>query len=250
MKKLILLLTIATLIFSTGQSYAQQDPNDPGAPDSVWFCPETLWVPISQGEISGSIFIEFVNDDTVGAISIPLTWSGPVILDSVSFEGTRVDTFDFNTVNIDPVGKKVLVCSIPVEEQPIPPDRGKLGALWFTFEESAPITLDTVFFPPINTLRFVTLGPVAYTPQFTSGGSFPIRTYTPGELVIDQKVDVVDLVFLVNYVFKSGTTPDPLIAADVNGDCTVDVVDIVSLVNYVFKLGEELVPGCVGVGEC
>jgi len=183
-------------------------------------------------------------------VTVPLVWTGDVTLDSVSFISTRVESLEFNTVNIDPVQKKVLVANIPVEEEPILAGRGRIGTLVFTFEGSNPVTLDTSFFPPINPLRCVTLEPVGYGPQFRSG-SFSLIVYVPGDVDKNGIAEVADAVYLTNYVLRSGPAPDPLISGDVNPeDCLVDIVDVVYLVNYLFKSGPDPVPGCIGEDEC
>ena len=56
---------------------------------------------------------------------------------------------------------------------------------------------------------------------------------SPGELGID----VADLVYLVNYMFKKGPPPQCFEEADVNADCQIDIADLVYLVNYMFKQG-------------
>jgi len=60
-----------------------------------------------------------------------------------------------------------------------------------------------------------------------------------GDGAIGVLPDVVDVVAMVNYVFKGAEGYEPLEAGNVNCDADVDVVDIVYLVNYVFKSGEE-----------
>ena len=68
--------------------------------------------------------------------------------------------------------------------------------------------------------------------------------YQPGDANGDQSVDVGDVVFLVNYLFKSGIAPSSLSSGDANGDCLVNVGDIVYLINYLFKNGTAPRQGC------
>ncbi|MBI5225038.1 hypothetical protein HY989_04175 [Candidatus Micrarchaeota archaeon] len=59
-----------------------------------------------------------------------------------------------------------------------------------------------------------------------------------GDVNGDGKINVVDLTYLVAYLFSGG--PEPKInklIGDVNGDGKVNVVDITYLVNYLFKAG-------------
>ena len=63
-----------------------------------------------------------------------------------------------------------------------------------------------------------------------------------GDFNSDGKIDVGDLVFAINYLYRSGPPPDPLELADVNCDGSVDVADAVFLVCYLFKAGPA--PSC------
>ncbi len=53
----------------------------------------------------------------------------------------------------------------------------------------------------------------------------------------DELVDVGDVVYLINYLFKGGPAPIPWEAGDANSDGMVDVGDVVYLINYLFKGG-------------
>jgi hypothetical protein len=63
-----------------------------------------------------------------------------------------------------------------------------------------------------------------------------------GDCTGDAVIDVGDVVFLVNYLFKGGAAPNPLKIGDVTCDGVVDVGDVVFLINYLFKGGP--VPCC------
>jgi hypothetical protein len=58
-----------------------------------------------------------------------------------------------------------------------------------------------------------------------------------GDCTGDGIVDVGDVVFLVNYLYKNGSAPDPAEAGDCNCDATVDLGDVVYLINYLYKQG-------------
>jgi len=66
--------------------------------------------------------------------------------------------------------------------------------------------------------------------------------YLTGDASADGIIDVGDVVYVINYLFKSGPTPNPIQAADANCDGNVDVADVVYLINYLFKGGPP--PSC------
>jgi hypothetical protein len=58
-----------------------------------------------------------------------------------------------------------------------------------------------------------------------------------GDVNCDDVTNSADIVFLINYLFKSGPAPDPLELGDVNCDEVVNSADVVYLINYLFKGG-------------
>jgi hypothetical protein len=67
-------------------------------------------------------------------------------------------------------------------------------------------------------------------------------SFLRGDANGDWIIDVGDIVFLINYLYKSGQMPDPLDAGNANCDGTVDVGDVVYLINYLYKGGDP--PPC------
>jgi uncharacterized delta-60 repeat protein len=53
----------------------------------------------------------------------------------------------------------------------------------------------------------------------------------------DGTIDLGDAVYLLNYLFREGSEPDPYEAGDANCDGTIDLGDAVYLLNYLFKGG-------------
>jgi hypothetical protein len=58
-----------------------------------------------------------------------------------------------------------------------------------------------------------------------------------GDANADGNVTVADVVYLVNYVLKSGAAPIPMETGDVDGNNIPNITDAVYLVNYLFKGG-------------
>ena len=61
--------------------------------------------------------------------------------------------------------------------------------------------------------------------------------YVRGDVTKDGVVNSADVVYLINYLFKSGHSPDVLESGDVNGDEQMNSADVVYLINYLFKGG-------------
>jgi len=69
--------------------------------------------------------------------------------------------------------------------------------------------------------------------------------YICGDANGDQAVNVGDAVFIINYVFNSGSAPDPLAAADPNCDGAINLGDAVYIINYIFKSGSAPCANCM-----
>jgi hypothetical protein len=64
----------------------------------------------------------------------------------------------------------------------------------------------------------------------------------PGDANGDGIVDVADVVYLVNFLYRNGDPPAPMEAGDANCDGIVNVGDVIYLVNYLYKDGPP--PSC------
>ncbi len=58
-----------------------------------------------------------------------------------------------------------------------------------------------------------------------------------GDANNDGRVNVADVVFLTNYIFRNGPVPDCPEEGNINGDAAINVGDIVWLTQYIFKGG-------------
>jgi hypothetical protein len=82
------------------------------------------------------------------------------------------------------------------------------------------------------------------TPQTTSTTPTVLVTTVCEERIVprgdvngDGENSVSDIVYLINYLFKNGPAPNPLVAGDLNCDDAVEVTDVVYFINYLFKNG-------------
>ncbi len=68
--------------------------------------------------------------------------------------------------------------------------------------------------------------------------------YLPGDVNSDSDVSPLDVVEIVNYVFRGDPDVPLCDAMDVNGDCTTNPIDVMILVSYVYKSLGTLEIGC------
>jgi len=76
----------------------------------------------------------------------------------------------------------------------------------------------------------------ANTPDF--------RTWMLGDANQDWQVNILDAVFLINFLYKGGPAPIPIVMGDVNGSCSINLLDITHIINYLYKGGPTPVVGC------
>ncbi|UCD93851.1 MAG: C10 family peptidase [Candidatus Zixiibacteriota bacterium] len=50
-------------------------------------------------------------------------------------------------------------------------------------------------------------------------------------------VNLLDVTFIINYLYKSGPAPDPEEAADADGSGSINLLDVTHLINYLYKSG-------------
>jgi len=254
---LFLLLAFILMFFPIDSGLGQEAPNDPGATDTLYFgagspCSsdgDTLYFPSGGGDVT--IFINIWNDDSIVAMTVPLTDTtyGPPGYASLEasknngaghpqcFVGSRVEHFGVIACNLAQQPPLVLYGASAMMADPMPPGNGLFATMVYTVNDTGRICLDTLFRAPNSVLAFVTRGADTYVPQFTSR-CFHLLPYLRGDANGDENVDIGDVVYLMNYLFRSGFSP--VWPVDVNCDDLEDITDAVYLVNYLFKSGPPL----------
>jgi hypothetical protein len=67
----------------------------------------------------------------------------------------------------------------------------------------------------------------------------------PGDANWDREVNIIDVVYLINYLFINGPKPPNPSLADANSDCQINADDVVYLMNYLFAEGPPPQAGCI-----
>jgi hypothetical protein len=98
---------------------------------------------------------------------------------------------------------------------------------------SLPITFVTNLFWGHYNSYTDTSGTVFVQPSTVSGWIF--TDVISGDANSDGILNVADLVYLINYLYRGGLLPSPLSLGDFNEDGEVNVADVVALINYLFR---------------
>lgn len=66
--------------------------------------------------------------------------------------------------------------------------------------------------------------------------------YLCGDANGDGNINILDITYIIAFLYKEGSPPDPMEAADVNSSGTVNILDVTYLIAYLYKGGPD--PGC------
>jgi len=210
----------------------------------------------NAGEQGHIVYINGTWNITIGGYDIAMSYDASKIqVTKVDLVGTVVDYPDTEWQVYPVYGTgKVAAAAIAMDYNPpddtLPPASGKLFRMFITIKGNATLG-DTV----LNLDQNIIIGSVPYYCSYAPPeGPVVFPTLFDGTLTItrcgdannDGAIDVGDVVYLVNYLFRSGPAPLPLTCrGDCNGDSVVDVGDVVYLINYLFRSGPA--PGrCCG----
>lgn len=61
-----------------------------------------------------------------------------------------------------------------------------------------------------------------------------------GDIDVNGRINILDITYLLNYLYKGGAAPVSLTAADVNGSGGINILDITSLIAHMYKGGPAL----------
>ncbi|MCK4223805.1 MAG: glycosyl hydrolase [candidate division Zixibacteria bacterium] len=75
-------------------------------------------------------------------------------------------------------------------------------------------------------------------PYYVDQDALSVTVYAiRGDASNDGVIDLADVVFLINYLYKGGSAPEIFETGDANCDTVIDLADVVLLINYLFRSG-------------
>jgi len=166
-----------------------------------------------------------------------------IVIDSISVVDTRIDHFELKQISpfndFTHIYGFVLNSDISGGSNYLHPGSGLVLNAYFTIDGGLPN--GTVFtFDSISSAgQTLELNGIYYdyVPEFVPGKIVVYAPYICGDVDNDQKIDLLDILYLIDYKFKDGPAPESLESADVNMDGNVNLLDILYLIEYKFKDG-------------
>jgi len=112
-----------------------------------------------------------------------------------------------------------------------------LATITFRVEDTMTICLDSCIWAPSLRLAFSRSDAVSYIPRHNLPFCFSFSCPKRGDFNADCIIDLGDVVYLTNYLYRGGSPPNPLESGDTNCDGVVELGDRVKLGNYVYRGG-------------
>ncbi len=223
---------------------------DPGIPDTVNFGECQSYIVAEGDSFNGKVRVplRIFNDENLASIQeICLRWTGPLVSDTYLFYGERADSIEFSGFSFFDFNFEHFINTWAFfRDGGAPSDIGIFLYMFFSAFDTGMFQIDTTHAAiPECPLWFVSLQLDAWRPLFEAKEFQLVRSDTiPGDLNGSSRTDLVDIIILVNFTFKSIYPGFLKPAADVNSDCKIDLADIIYLVNYIYKSGQKPKPGC------
>ncbi|UCD95388.1 MAG: hypothetical protein JSU69_04895 [Candidatus Zixiibacteriota bacterium] len=68
----------------------------------------------------------------------------------------------------------------------------------------------------------------------------------PGDADDNSAINILDVTFIINYLYKNGPTPACVDQADADGNNSVNILDVTHIINYLYKNGPDPICGTTG----
>jgi len=189
---------------------------------------------------------------SIEEIEIPVEYIGDLDIefDSFSTIGCRTEEFKVQELLYNQDNKLFFHLDARSFFDTLPdlePGSGELVKLYFTipagasFGDITTISMEGFdnYQPAFYHRPYVTgsqgTGPSSHRPFLRSGTvSLP---FLCGDVDKSGGVNILDITYLINYLYKDGPPPDPPVSGDADGSGGLNILDITYLINYLYKEG-------------
>ncbi|MCP4631847.1 MAG: PKD domain-containing protein [candidate division Zixibacteria bacterium] len=213
---------------------------DDAKEDYIWVYADTIKIDsvVAESDSQLRVDISMRNYVPIQILEIPISWDGlfGMTLDSVSTEGLRTNYLPLvELTGVYTSERRATVVLNSLTQTDIQPGSGAVASLYFTVPSDVspgenPITISSYM---QNSLSSITRKGT-YQPESIDGN---VKICFNGDINGDEGVDILDIVFLINFRYKGSSAPSPLEAGEINGIPPIDILDIVYLINFIYKDG-------------
>jgi hypothetical protein len=158
--------------------------------------------------------------------------------------GTGLE-WDTRILDITSMEEHVLLSLVPTglqDQRFCGGSRVLTATITLTVEDTTTIRIDTCFFP-IGRTAFSRSDAVTYMPWHNGPFYVNVRGSVHGDANGDGVINIADVMYMVNYLYRGGPYPASFEAGDANCDGVHGILDVLILVNFLYKGGRP--PGCI-----
>jgi len=172
----------------------------------------------------------------------PPAYPSYVRYDSASVVGLRTEYFDqIKSIYFDPYGQRFTISMLPNITTPgsnyLQPDTGVILNLYMHIGTPPTNNETLIIQDTVLSGRYFELGSVYsnYVPVVVPG-EISVAVCSRGDANFDELVNILDVTFLINYLYKSGPAPE-LYCGDADANGMLNILDVTYLINYLYKDG-------------
>ncbi len=205
---------------------------------------DTLSAVKAKGDPGGPVELTINARNTVPIrhFQIPISFAGMMALqyDSFSTAGCRTSYFDHAAqITFDPENclTTFSIYNSEIGSLDLEPGSGPILKIYFTIPGYAqPEEGWDINVTGYGSSYPMFYGPVVDYPPIPVNGRIKVA-YLCGDANSDEIVNILDLTYLINYLYKSGPSPVPVGRGDTRGDGTLNVLDVTYLIGYLYRQG-------------
>jgi hypothetical protein len=208
---------------------------------------DTLYAQDINGDPGESVEVIINGKNTISTktLVIPVEYNGSLelVMDSFSIAGCRTEHFDYvSRTSYDPGNSTASfrIYNTDIMTPILETGSGPVLKLYFTispyaqFGDTNPIILDG--YSPTSIPRFY--GWDFYFSPATVAGEVSLSGLC-GDADGSGTVNILDISYLISYLYLGGPAPDPYAIGDVDGSGTVNILDVSYLINYLYLDGPD-----------
>ncbi len=170
---------------------------------------------------------------------LPLTYGGPVELTYLNFDTDSCRTQYFEKVSLSYLSATKLSLTftphILTNNPDLAPGYGRIVNLYFQYSSGGGTNILDTTTASTKTL-FIDADYVTYKP-YVRQGSIEVTPIMRGDANHDGMINILDVTYLINFLYKGGNPPFNSVEGDANSDGRINALDVTFLINYLYKHG-------------